>query len=166
MYLACKITYDSLWPDEMWLNQSLNLKSFSPDYSENESDDGYKKKRKKKRAKGSAAQQPQQQPQLECNEESEGEQLEADQQGDLVDYLPPLRALHCKIFLSEINRRLGAVMHQPGWELTHLNQMLHPLQCFSYYHNPYSVCFCVIFDEFYSPSKILWEMANIPSDRN
>ena len=96
------------------MNLSLNLISFSPDYSENESDDGYKKKRKKKRAKGSAAQQPQQQPQLECNEESEGEQLEADQQGDLVDYLPPLRALHCKIFLSEINRRLGAVMHQPG----------------------------------------------------
>jgi len=82
--------------------------------SENESDDGYKKKRKKKRGKctGSvtAAQQPglHDQNQPDCNEESEGEEE------DLMDFLPPLRALHCKIFLSEINRRLGAVMHQPG----------------------------------------------------
>jgi len=82
--------------------------------SENDSDDGHKRKRKKKRAKAAAvataiaAQQAPPPPQE--GDETDGEE----DPRDLVDFLPPLRALHCKIFLSEINRRLGAVMYQPG----------------------------------------------------
>ena len=82
--------------------------------SENDSDDGHKRKRKKKRAKAAAvatataAQQAPPPPQ-------EGDETDGEEDSrDLVDFLPPLRALHCKIFLSEINRRLGAVMYQPG----------------------------------------------------
>ena len=33
----------------------------------------------------------------------------------MMEGLPPIKALNCKIFLSEINRRLGAVMYQPSW---------------------------------------------------